>query len=147
MIGFEYHANDNSLYLCIADKASSGEIIGSMSLQLSKDIDYSKTEHTMYIMHSIKSTTPGVTIDNKDKITVLATKYVDLNTTTKLSDFAVFDQSSRLTDEQKTQVLTQLSPLVSEGLTEFSNYYAKTIKKDNKYLGATYKYFYLPVIE
>ena len=134
-IALLYSPAQDLLALFAVDKA-----IGGCRLIIPKATDYSKGAYRMTIGYFSESEAV-----NKN-IFLLTKKFIDMNTTTKLTDIALFNETEPLTEEQK-QILTHLSPLVSEGLTEFSNFYANTIKKDNRYLGATYKYFYLPVIK
>lgn len=117
--------------------------IGGFRLIFPTISDYSKAQYLITVAHKFEFESKFTNYH----INLPATKYVDMNTTTKLTDIATFVTTPPLTEEQKIQMLTQISPIFSQGLTEFSNFYASTIKKDNKYLGATYKYFYLPVIK
>ena len=139
-IALVYIPTEDTLILFTIDKT-----IGAFRLILPKasSSDYSKIDHLITVAYKFEF---EPTFTNRT-ITLPATKYIDLNTTTKLTDIATFATTSTLTEEQKIQMLTQISPIFSQGLTEFSNFYASTIKKDNNYLGATYKYFYLPIIQ
>ena len=107
-------------------------------IALSELEDYSKINHTIGVMLLNA-------VDFYGKITVPAKQYVNMNTTTMLPNFDTVQ--GNITEAQQVQLHTKLSSVISQLLSEFSNFYANTIKQNKQFLGATYKYFYLPVIK
>lgn len=99
--------------------------------------DYSKVPYTFALTLS----NPKVVA----QLNIQAKEYVDMHTTTPLPNFSMVLGS--LTKEEKEQLHSQFSKCVAQLLNEFNNFYANTIKKNTQYIGATYKYFHLPVVQ
>lgn len=131
-----YNPTHNFIGIAAQDKN-----IGGFEIYFTKGADYSKTNHEMLVVHPI-----GDSNWSYNKMNLPATTYVDLNTTTKLTDFS-FQYDSSLNKEEEKEFLKKLAPLVTEGLNAFSDFYANIIKQNAQFTGATYKYFYLPVMQ
>ena len=134
-----YSPNQNMIAFGAADLN-----IGEFDLTFCKNVDYSKNNHKLQATYFIENAANETHWDY-NYITLPATIYIDMHTTAKLPN--KFSDYSLLNLVEQSKIIERLTPIVSWGLNTFSNFYANTIKKSSQYLGATYKYFYLPVIK